>query len=215
MPKIAIIDDGEDQREILKDLVELALPEGDAWSVIASVPLADINSYTQWLQGNEVAVITIDERLREKASTIDYDGHDIVRFIREHLPEFPIFVITSHTEDEDIQDRFKDVEDIIQRKKFIEKSREYTQRFLRAAKKYLEVYQLELAELSRLSQKIAQNEASKGEIRKAAAIQEKLQIAFDPESLSDRRGLLNKFEQEIKKYEMLNKEFRQFLKNQK
>ena len=114
MSIIGIVDDRDDVRTIMLDTVELALSDG--WEAIAIPPLSSLDSYPSWISQEEIVVLLIDERLNEVANVngaVDYEGHDLVDYMRQHMPEFPIFVVTSYKENApDLDERFKDVEDI-------------------------------------------------------------------------------------------------------
>lgn len=212
MPIIGIIDDRDDVRTIMIDSVRLALPDG--WEAIDISPFSSLDTYPSWISQEEIAVLIIDERLNEVASAsgaVHYEGHDLVDYMRLHIPEFPIFVVTSYKEDaHELEERFKDVEDIITRNQFYERSGDYISRIIRAGQRYLQAFEHELAELADFAKKSAAGEAVSSEEReRAKAIQTKIETAFPIENIASRGEWLSQMEQLITELEALKTDIEQ------
>lgn len=206
MPTIGIVDDRDDVREIMWDNVRLALP--NEWEVIAISPWESLEHYPSWVNQHEITVLVIDEKLNElltnAGTAVSYEGHDLVDYMRQYMPEFPIFVVTSYPNDPDLQERFKYVEDIIERNKFYDRSEDYIPRLTRAGQRYLQVYEGELAELADFARKSAIGEPiSVEEQERARAIQTKLVSTFPIENITSRSEWLSQMEQLIEKLELL------------
>lgn len=186
MPTIAVVDDRKDQRETLRRMIKAHL--SGEWTCRDYPPLRSLDEYPHLLHTDEVAVLMLDERLHEQGGeeAADYSGHDIVRFLRERLPEFPIFVVTSHAGDEELQAAFGEVEDVIVRETFYGRPEDYVKRVVRSASKFLSHFEDELALVSNLSAKIAAGAASVQEVEELKAAQVKLGLAFGVDEFVDR-----------------------------
>lgn len=211
MPTVGIIDDRLDHRQTLKRGLDLEL--SGEWQSVDSEPLASLEEYMSWLSEHDVSVLLLDEKLQEQA-TVGYDGHDVVSHLRKILPTFPIFVITAYPEDEELKKKFSDVEEIIPRAEFSRHTSEFVPRFLRAAQRYLNSFQAELAELSEKSKKIAEGVATEDDIKTVEAIQAKLELAFTYQFLSDRNEWLQEVEAKLQELEKLRADLGEFLKGQ-
>jgi hypothetical protein len=215
MPAMGIIDDRNDLRETLLRRVDSELQ--GAWQTVDTAPLHHMQDYPAWIAEYDVAVILLDERLNEQVEVagkqIGYDGHDLVEFIRQYLPTFPIFIITSYKSDEELSKKFSDVEDIIDRKEFLKKAEEYVPRFLRSGQKFLQMFQAELNELAKKADKIAKGKATTEDIETANAIRARIGLAFPSEPLGDRSQWLNKIEEKLEELRQLTREIEKFLES--
>jgi len=200
MPTIGIVDDRDDQRQTLSRF--LATQVAHPWEVIDTAPLSKKESFTSWITEHEVSVLLLDERLNErqdgKRRFVAYRGHELVEFLRKTLPNLPIYVVTSYPDDADLKERFKDVEDIIERRQFYEKAGGYIPRMLRSAQKFLEAFRNELETLARGAERMAVGKASVREIQQIKAIQTKLSVAFPTEYVENRQAYLSKIEANVK-----------------
>lgn len=217
MPNIAIIDDRKEPRGTLKAILDSHLIEH--WESIDISPLQTLKEYPSWITENEISVILLDERLNEqiedKAEIVDYRGHDLIDFIRKIFPTLPIYVITSFKDDEDLKERFKDVEGILPRSEFSEKAEDYIPRIIRAGQKFLETFQGELAELSDKANKIAKGEATEKDIEKAKALRSKIGCAFPSATYSEHNQLLIALDKKIKELDKLKIEVKKYLERNK
>ncbi len=211
MPSIAIIDDRKDARETIKINLNLALSLYANWTSIDIEPFENIEDYPSWIKENEIVAFLLDERLNEQSimgqNQISYSGHGLVDFIRKYLSTFPIFIITTYPEDPELINRFKDVESIIERVEFNKNYEKYVPRVVRSAQKYLDTFESELSELSKIAAKIAHGKYDDSERERLKAIQAKIGFAFPTETFIQRSELLDKCENILKKLEALKSKF--------
>lgn len=217
MPVIGVIDDRQDVRKILSDSISLTLPTG--WEVIDIPPWSSLNIYPSWISENEIVALIIDEQLNEatdKSDAVNYQGHDLVDYLRQYLKELPIFVVTSHLMDSDfhdeLQERFKYVEDMIERNQFYERPSDYVERMTRAGQRYLQTFEQELADLAEFAKKAAIGEdVSPEEQKRAIAIQTKIETAFPIENIANRSEWLLQMQHLIEELETLKIDIEQRL----
>lgn len=214
MPAIAIVDDRKDARETIQKTIGVRLHQERDWEVLETVPLADMNEYPSWIAGNDISVLILDERLHEEAEKgcipVDYEGHDLVEFIRDRYDTLPIFILTSYPDDEDLKQKFADVEEIIERKKF--DPDKYVPRFIRSGSRFYQEHRQELERLAELSIKIAKGEATPEEIKEVRGIQFHKALPLAP--LITRTELLDQLESVVNQYEELGQRIRQHLEGQ-
>jgi hypothetical protein len=173
-----------------------------SWKCLDVHPLEKMNEYPSWITEQDVAVMLLDERLHEQKTIgkpyVDYNGHDLVDYIRKRFKTLPIFVITSFSDDDELVDKFSDVEAIIPREVFTDKPKEYVPRFLRAGQKFIDTFQGELSELSERAKKIALGRAKRADVKRANAIRESLNLAFPLEAFRTRDEWLAEMEKNLK-----------------
>jgi hypothetical protein len=211
MSSIGIIDDRDVDRKLIVDGLSLSLGDDErGWNIIDSVPLTTLDEYPSWISQNKICVLVIDELLDEitnNGTAVNYRGHDLVDFIRGRFATLPIFVVTAHSNDLVLQERFKDVEGIIDRKDYGQSYRKFAPRIVRAAQQYLNVFQNELSELSELAKKTATGvKISDDERLRADAIRTKLDIAFSINSISGMNEWINEANNLVKQIEKLREE---------
>jgi CheY-like chemotaxis protein len=210
MPSIAIIDDRSDQRDTIKNLIELS--DIGSWEVISEEPLTELEDYISWIIENDISVILLDEKLNETDTRVGYNGHELVDLIRSRIPTLPIFVITSFKDDEEVLSRFKEVEAIIERQEeFIHDPEKFIPRFIRSGQKFTEANLEELDRLSTIAKRIVTQEASPEEIKEAEAVKQKLSIAFDIKQLTHRSELINNLEAELEELNSLKDKIKTYL----
>ena len=218
MTSIGVIDDRNEERQIIVSGIRFGKND-DAWNIVDSKPLTKLEEYPAWIGQNKICALVIDELLDEKingGTAVEYKGHDLVDFIRQHFPTFPIFVVTSYSNDPSLRERFKDVEDIVERQIFSSNYKDYVPRIIRAAQQYLNVFQEELSELALFAQRVATGEAvSDNEQARAQAIQTKLDIAYSINAISDISNWLDGASEIVEKIEELRKEIENRLGNEK
>jgi hypothetical protein len=215
MAGVGVIDDRGDLRETLVRRIQAELPKN--WECFSTSPLAEMGDYPAWIAENDVAVMLLDERLNEQVECCEtfagYNGHDLVAFLREHMPTFPIFIVTSYKDDEELRKKFRDVEDIIERKEFLRRGEEYVPRFLRSGQKYIEVFESDLSELATRADRIAKGVATREDLDRANAIRMRVGLAFPYEALNDRGEWLKRMNEKIGELEQLKAEIDEFLKD--
>lgn len=217
MSTIVIIDDRKDLRETLKNILDGQLVGN--WNSIACGPLSDIHQYPSWILENNFSVAILDERLHEQiepsTDKVNYNGHHIVDIIRTSIPTFPIFIITTWPKDEDLKEKFKDVEEIIERNDFYSNAGNYVPRILRASQQYSEAFQKELFELSDIAKRIAEKTAIPKDFERFKAIREKINLAIPSESFELSINILEAFEKKLDEFEELKSQIDAFLKDSK
>jgi hypothetical protein len=218
MPNIAIIDDRKDLRETLKNLIEPLLPK--SWGCIAIHPFVHLNEYLSLLHDSdkEIAAILLDEKLHEAASAkkenVFYSGTELARFIRKHLPEFPIYLITSFPNEikADTEELF---EGFFAREAFQKQSNIHLKRMVRAGGRFSRAFQQELSELSAKASLLASGRATKKDCARIDAIRGKLEISFPLEEMDSRSTRLTELEMAISKLQKLSSNIKGVLKSSK
>lgn len=185
MPRLVVIDDRAEVRRLLADVIRRLIPKDSAWEVYERGPLLQKEDYKSWLAENDdVAVLVLDENLHEqtddaRTEAVDYDGHDVVAQIRGSFPDFPIFIVTSVSVDnDDLRKAAPDVENIIERNKFLSDAKTHVNRILRAAVRFEEAMREQLGKLDTLSHKAATGEASRDELRQLNELRTKFALPF-------------------------------------
>ena len=136
----------------------------------------------------------------------------LFNYLRKNLPDFPIFVVTTHADDQDLQYSKSDVDDIINRDKFNEEPETFVRRIVRAGQRFFEQYQSELNQLAQLSEKIAIGQATQADSNQLLALQAKIGISsvhnnFEKsELISTLSGQLDQFNVIKEKIESLLKD---------
>jgi hypothetical protein len=210
MPSIAIIDDRKEMRDTIKLTVSAVIEEG--WDVLDIDPLPNLTDYPSWIHERNVAVILLDERLNDQCAS-SYQGHDLVAYIIQRLPTLPIFIITSYDRDEELLEKFKDVEEILQRDQFSREAEKYVPRFTRAGQRFVDVFENELSELSDKSKRIAKGDATPEDIKRVKAIQSRMDIAYS-DTLVERNKSIQDLDKTISEINELKLEIDQFLASQ-
>lgn len=211
MSKIAIIDDNKSQRDTLKSILKSHLYNLESsLEVIDTFPFPDdlIHQYNEWIEQNEIVCLIFDEQMHndseEGSGPVGYRGNQLVMEIRKTFKDIPIYVITSHKNDDDLQAKFSEFEDIIGREEFILDGEKYVRRFIRASQGFLEENIAELSELKELSELVASGKNSEEDLAKLKALQLKLNITLDS-SLGERKDWLDEYESKIQVLEQLQK----------
>lgn len=204
MAKIAIIDDNKEQRETLKIEMRLYLKKrGSALDVIDIFPFASYEEYNPWIIDQEICVLILDERMHNDSEgelgPVGYRGNELVLKIREHFKDIPIFTVTAHIDDEELQARFSEFEYIISRENFDEK---YVDIIIRAGQRYLDQNEKELTEFEILTRKIAAGDVDAGDEEKLKALQIKLQMPL-MSGLQDRENWLEEYKKQIVSLEQI------------
>ena len=219
MPVIGIIDDREDFRTTLKRKIDLSIKKQQLpWITMDVYPFKDMKDYISWIKENEISILILDERLQEgshTAESVNYNGSKLIEFIRESLPEFPVFAITNYPKDPDLQKKFPLFDEILGRDDFFKKSDEYTVRFTRAGQRFLDVYNSQLARLSELSKKVATGTADENDLSELKALQEYLNIPFASLVFSDREEWLRLYQAKIAELSTISNRIKTFIEENK
>jgi hypothetical protein len=213
MVNIGIIDDRKEARETVARFFQV-LHKGNVRTIDID-PLENVDSYPSWIYDNEISSLVVDERLHEqatsKATHVRYNGHNLVDHLRERMPVFPVFVLTSNSTDDALLKRAGKIDAIIDRSEFRKKPNEFTERVVRAGSKFHEQHTELLAELSAISGRMAIGAATKKDLERADAIRALLGIAFPFEELSEKGQWLKELRSTISRAEKLQTRIEQFL----
>ncbi len=219
MGTVAIIDDRKDVRERLtKRIARHLREEGVEWKTISIDPLPTYTDYQKWLVNEKIIVLLVDERLNEEplsdSTYCNHTGHDLVKEIRKTNKQLPIFMITAHADDEQIEEMKGEFDDVISRTSFEEmsSSRQYVKRFVRSTQSYLSNFQKEYERLAQLSASVALENATEDEINELKALQTKLELPLSAFISKDRTDWLAELDQKSKEIEELASELDQLIK---
>jgi len=215
--QVAIIDDRQDVRErLLKVFGRHFEDEGIKLKLHHYPPLEDLNQYPEWIVHNKIVLLIVDEKLKENPISeghfSSYDGHELVSKVREFNKEIPIYIITNHSEEEELNIRLGDYNDIIDRDLFDKDSNQFLTRIFRSTQGYITNFESEYARLSVLSEKSATNNIEADEVAELKALQAKLEIPLSSISRIDRTGWLNEMEEEVTKLQDLKSRIEEYLK---
>jgi len=209
MAAIAIIDDNIEQSNSLKLALSQYLENFNCpLNVITQFPFNEFNNYFEFIEQNEVCVLILDERLNnhssDKNGPVDYKGNQLVSVIREKLKDFPIFSITTFSDDEDLLSKESEFEFILPRDKFVEEGNNYVPKIIRAAQRYLESNIKELNEFGKLTKEIAGGNSNPEKIKRLEALQLKLELPIV--DFNERKDWLDQYESQINDLIKLKKE---------
>ncbi|MFA5934556.1 MAG: hypothetical protein WC827_01560 [Candidatus Paceibacterota bacterium] len=219
--KIAVVDDRDDARKMVADVIEDAIINLDIknnWSVIETTPFLNLGDYSKWINNEQIGVLILDERLGEVPGTsgksVNYKGSDLVNILRTQFKGMPIYGVTSYPDDPSMQQHFALFDEVMKREDFSSKASLYVERFLRTYKNFLESNEKELTELSMISKRIAIGKATTKQKKRAEAIQKNLEIPVTTIALNSRKEWLDAYQEVIDSFKMAQKEAKRYL-NQK
>lgn len=209
MNRIAIIDDNTSQSGTLAKKIRrlLRLHDSDL-EVISQTPFVVIEDYFTFIEEKNVCVLILDQRLNDQPSSdgepVTYTGDQLVESLRERLRDFPIFMITTYSDDSEVESKFSQFERIISRDEFNEDGDKYIPILVRSAQRFLDENENELSEFNSLSQAIAGGSDDPQKLMRFQALQVKLELPLA--SFNDRNSWLEKYEEHIKELEELKSE---------
>lgn len=208
MSTILVIDDRAKERDKVVALVSHSLPEDSTWTARGIEPLVAIDEYGSLITEEDIAVLVLDEKLQEQpaestGAAVNYNGHELVSFLRPRFPDLPIFVVTAHEAEEDVQSAAPDVEGIINRMEFNRDPRVHTARMIRSGHRFSQALQGDLNYLSEISEKLALGTAADEEVQKMTSIREKLALPFPTTDLTQAKDLVPQAEKLISEAQAL------------
>jgi len=216
MPIIAVVDDRKTERKQLVRGITLSEGVPDGWEVEGFNPLNNLDDYFDWIGEEDVAVLVLDERLREEREDVevhvDYDGHDVVDKIRTKHPTFPIFVVTAVPDDQNVSDRFSSVEAIIDRADFVKDSDKLVPRIVRSGQRFFDTNEDRLSEMESLSRLVAQDEASEEDLKRLEALRQHFQLPYE-DQIQTPDSWIAEFERAQGDLKSLEAEMSEMLKN--
>ena len=206
MNRIAIIDDNHEQRETLKRAIEAYLERRESTlEVIDIYPFEteDFQVYIDWINSENILVLIFDERMHNESENgkgpVGYKGNELVSIIRKSFKYIPVFTVTSHIDDDELQEKFGEFEYIVGREDFIDNGANYVDIIIRSSQRYLDENQNELSEYDHLTKLIASGKGKSEDIDRLKALQIKLHIPMN--DFSDRETWLKEYEIHIKELE--------------
>ncbi len=213
MAKIVIVDDNKDQRGTYAIRLKQFLKELNSdIQVIDVFPFEKPSHYYGFIDAENIAAIIVDEKLHNDSQPdklpVDYNGSDLVMFIRERYKYIPFFTLTNYPEDQVLQEKINEYDYIFSKKEFTIKQVEIIQR---ACQRYLIENQKELSMYNDLTRKIASGKAAGNDIEKLKALQQKLEIPVSTD-LKDREEWLKEFEKQIASLEEIKSKLEKKLK---
>jgi DNA-binding NarL/FixJ family response regulator len=220
MAKIAILDDRKDHRDTVRRSMEVALASFPGWSCCECPVLDAPDNYLEWIVENNVQVLLVDQVLNEQGENVDlrpvhYKGHDVIAAIREHVPDFPIFIVTAVRNDPDLQEHLADAEEVIKRTEFGEDPRTHLARMTRAGQRFAEANTRRLARLSELAKKSAAGTADAAELEELRGLQQGLAIAVTTETALARDVAIRNLEAEVDRLEHLCRKIKKVVDQKK
>lgn len=202
MSTILVVDDRAKERNKVVALVSHSLPEGSTWTARGIEPLAAIDEYGALITEDDIAVLILDEKLQEQAAeltgvAVNYNGHELVSFLRPRFPDLPIYVVTAYDAEEDVQNAASKVEGIINRMEFNKDPKVHTARMIRSGHRFAKALEGDLNYLSAISEKLAVGKADDDEVKKMTSIREKLSLPFPTRDLTQAKDLVPQAERLI------------------
>ncbi|WP_407503248.1 hypothetical protein [Elizabethkingia miricola] len=217
MAGICIIDDRIDIRGTLENKIRFVLKKKQLdWTIISQDPFLDKTEYLNFINETDIGVLILDERLHESGigqQSVNYNGSDLVKFLRQYLKNFPIYSITSYHEDDELENQFSQFDEIIAREAFYSKAEEYVERFVRAGQRFLDDHSTQLLKLSELSELIAKGTATEDNLKELRIVQESLNIPFSDYGYPHKESWLQDYEKNILDLAKLSDEIENFLKD--
>ena len=204
MAKIAIVDDNKEQRETNTIRLRLFLKELHSKIEVSDIfPFEKYSDYYGYIDSENIVALVIDEKLYNDSQLdkahVEYNGSDLVGYIRERYKYIPIFTLTNFPEDQILQDKINEYDYIFSKKEFSIKQVEIINR---ACQRYLVENQKELSQVDDLTRKIASGKGETNDIEKLKALQIKLSIPFSSD-FKDREEWLIEYEKQITALEEL------------
>jgi hypothetical protein len=180
--------------------------------VIDVFPFEKYSDYYGFIYSEEIVALIIDEKLYNDSQTdkapVEYNGSDIVGYIRERYKYIPIFTLTNFPGDLILQEKINEYDYIFYKKEFSIKQVEIVNR---ACQRYLEENRKELSLFDDLTKKIASGKREADDFVKLKALQLKLQIPLSSD-LKDREEWITEYEKQIDALEDLKIKLRKKLK---
>lgn len=217
MSQIAIIDDNIEQCGTLKKTLDYYLKRyGSKVTVICQFPFSNIDNYFDFINENDICLLILDERLNDQVSNdgshVNYRGNELVVSLREKLKDFPIVMITTYSNDEELRQRENEFEYLLNRNEITESADIHIPRMIRSAQRFLDSNNEELSEFNKLTIQIASGDTSPDLLKRLEALQVKLELPMT--GFDDRSIWLEQYEKHIKELQALKKELEQKLEGE-
>ena len=201
MRKIGILDDRPGELATTKSIIERNLHDKN-WSVVEVPLLSTPAQVVEWLDHEEVNVLIADQVLSDASRTknVNYVGTEVIKAVRQHLPDMPVYMITAHTDNPDVEPNLDRMEALVKRGSLGKDAPVLVPRMMRAGETFERRNRESLSRLSSLSQKNATASLTKPEQTELKSLQASLAIA----DTSDTRDLLlPELEKEVQRFAAL------------
>lgn len=184
MDAIAVVDDRTEQRSTVVKYIIRGLKSLEVdWSVIGIPPLEDIEDYAGWISENDVRVLVLDEKLSEEMTgdvAVDYSGHDVAIKLRKQIPDLPQLIITAVVDSDDFADSAEldgagELDAVVGRNEFITHSATHVERMVRMGMTYVSRHEADLAEMTRISEKLIKGSLTEDDRVRLDALRQKTQ----------------------------------------
>jgi CheY-like chemotaxis protein len=183
MLNILVVDDRLENRKDVKELLELAVPEGASISVEAIPPFEQIDEYAKYIGEHDIAALLLDERLNETAISptqgiAGYFGHEVIAYVRAAFPDFPVYVVTTYKGDDSLVEQASQFEEIFDRSDFQKNIETYALRIWRASTRYQDSMQDQLKLMGELAMKAAEGNLTEPDQQKLTSTRALLGMPF-------------------------------------
>lgn len=214
MSSLAVLDDRAGERVTLVRLIGTMLPEG--WDCIEAPLLQDRSHYPDWIIGNDIRVLLVDQVLGDQAPpgepALDYKGHRVVESIRKILPNFPAYIFTSQ-KDDDLPNHEGEAEDVFERGEFLKSTEKFVTRMVRSGQRFHEEHERQLQTLTALATKVATGTASDEETEELKHLQISMGTPTAASISVGREGALASAEEQVSQLEKLIAEIEALVKD--
>jgi len=197
MKTIGVLDDRQGERETTMSIIARNLND-PTWKVVEVPLLASPARVVEWLTQEEVNVLVADQVLSDAShqQNVTYQGTEVVKEVRRHIPDMPIYMITAHPDNPDVEPNLGRMEEMVTRGQLGKQAPFLVPRMMRAGETFERRHRESLGRLSALSQKNATGSLTKPERAELKSLQMALALADTSDS---REHLLPELEKEVKK----------------
>lgn len=201
MRTIGILDDRPKELSTTKSIIERNLHD-KTWSVVEVPLLPTPAQVVEWLAQEEINVLVADQVLSDKSrgKNVTYLGTEVVKAVRQHLPDMPVYMITAHVDNADVEPNLDRMEALVRRGTLGQQAPVLVPRMMRAGETFERRHRDSLSRLSALSQKNATGTLTKPEQTELQSLQASLALA---DTTDTRDLLLPELEKQVQKFAAL------------
>ncbi|MZQ80679.1 hypothetical protein GQF01_00730 [Paenibacillus sp. 5J-6] len=171
MFKVGLIEDDLMIRELIIDKMSRKYEEDSLEIKVIEFSGITINQIIDYIFEEKLDAVVVDHNLNGSIARVDYDGTDIALALEQMLYFYPIFILTSYDVDAEKSD-YSDVNKIYKKDKYIEdETGEFVDNIntkiinqIKHYKNRLNLYEVELLELSRVEQARKLSNAEKDQL---------------------------------------------------
>lgn len=210
MRKIGILDDRPGELATTKSIIERNLKDKN-WKVVEVPLLPTPAQVVEWLNHEEVNVLIADQVLSDASRTknVNYLGTEVIKAVRQHLPDMPVYMITAHTDNPDVEPNLDRMEALVRRGSLGKDAPVLVPRMMRAGETFERRNRESLSRLSTLSQKNATSSLTQPEQTELKSLQASMAIADTSDA---RELLLPELEKEVQRFAALQAKATKVLK---